>query len=209
MADDDKTSVGSADPDAKASAGGANAGGKTLDQLLSEWDAGESDSGGSRASSADEGSKSSSADVAKLMERLDSLERERAESQLQRDREQVFSQVKGDLEVDDFLVRAWVEEKASQDRRLEKVWEQRFDNPTKFKSTIAAMREEFEGFASAKLASARRADNRRAASALAGSRETSSAAGDLDNIAWGSLSDNQFAAKKSEVFRAVQQGKLR
>lgn len=207
---DDNASSSAPDSSAKAGTGGAGAGAKSLDDLLASWESPSSDNSGDDRSSVDKAAPSDKTDPQEA--RIRALEEQLAASAYRNEMASVVSTVKGDLEVDDDLVEYWVNKRAESDPRLVSLWENRDGNAGRFKSALNALKEEFGEFAKERLVvgqAQNRESSRRAASAVAGARETPSGmAHGLDNVNWGSLGDSEFALKKAEVFRLQSAGKL-
>lgn len=185
----------------------ADARSKTLDDLLSEWDevAAKGNEGDGKTSEATQESKDSKA----LMERIDRLERERAETQYRSDMSRVVDMVKGDLDVDGFLVESWVNQRAEQDDRLVKLWENRTSRKREFDAAMKALASEFGDWAKERgLAKDEKQARRSLASAVANARESSTGNNTMSDINFGALNDSEFALKKAEVFRMAETGQL-
>lgn len=202
MIDKGSGQSGKSDSERKAQTEASDPPKKSLSQLLSEWD--ESDKG------ADDKGKESKSELERLKSEIEVLKRDAADRSYQSGISQVIATLKGDLEVDDFLVEAWANKQANDDPRLLKLWEQRHSKRREFAEAIEALRPDFQKYAQEKILANTKEDkgNKGLAAAVRGARDASPS-NVLDDTDWSGLTDAQFALKKAEVFRLAAAGKLR
>lgn len=187
---DDAASQKSSDPAEKPG---------SLNDLLDEWD-----KSGKKASD-----KSKPDD---LSARLSAVERRLASDAYDKEMSNVVDILKGDLDIDDFIVESWINKQAADDSRLSDLYEARDESPGKWRSAIKALQPEFEKYAKERLMPAK-SDNKdergigAAVRASKNSPHTSDLGDDGSDIP--NLDDAQFALRKAEVFRLAKAGKLK
>lgn len=118
--------------------------------------------------------------------------------------------IKGDLEVHNKHVERWLNEQAASDPRLMKLWENRVDEPDKFDEAIKALKPKFEAAAKEEglIREKGKGDDKRLKSAVRSARSTQTGPTDFGSVNLPSMSDNEFAMHKAEVFRQAQAGLL-
>lgn len=184
---DDTASGKSSDPAEKP---------RSLTDLLDEWD-----SDGKKPASSKSGN-----DVA---DRLSALERRLANDAYKSEISTVVETLKGDLDVDDFVVEAWINKQASEDPRLQELYEARDENPKKWKDAVKALQPDFEEYAKSRILS-KANDDKGVGAAVRASKNSpnmSDLSDDGSDIA--GMNDAEFALKKAEVFRLAKTGKLK
>lgn len=115
----------------------------------------------------------------------------------------VIPRVRGDLDIDDEDVEAFVNYRASKDPRIVEVWDNRRSDPKAFKAMLDGLAEE----AAKKYGG--QDDGRREVNAVRNSRQSKPALGGFNDVDWASLNDNDFELKKREVYKAAEKGLLR
>lgn len=201
MATNDTASSGNTDQGSKNTEQGADTGNKrSLSQLLDEYDKG-SGADGKKEPPPDEG----------LKRKVDALEAEAAERSYQSGIEGVIKTLKGDLEVDDFIVESWANKQAADDPRLQKLWEERASRKKEFNEAIEALKPEFQKYAQEKILGKESSggNNNSLVAAVRNARDSDPGGGEMDDVKWGGLSDSDFALKKAEVFRLAKAGELK
>jgi hypothetical protein len=81
--------------------------------------------------------------VVELKNRLDSLEGEKVKEKNDRDFADAVKQIKGDLDVPEFIVKGWLLDQAKDKKAVDKIWDNRDSNPAAFKQMIARMNKDF------------------------------------------------------------------
>ncbi len=202
--------------DSPASAGTDAASPDDLAKFLASWD----DDGEGKASPGKgdlKGDQPKGAEsAAELRDRLAAMEATLARTDYQNAMGKAVEQVRGDLDVDDFLVEAWLNRKAENDPRIVEVWNNRDRNQAAFDETLRLMSSEFRKYAvERKLAAGAKGEKdtsdtsgNEAKAARAGARSAGAPRGDDQYGSLSGLDDNAFALKKAEIFKAVQEGRL-
>jgi len=213
MADDANSSTGPTtdrDSPSDGSATGGNGAGaaKSLDSLLASWDADDDDDSG------DGKGKEKAAGLNALVERLERIEKAHADRAYKSDIASVVERVKGEHDVDPWIVEAYVNKRAESDPKLVKLWEQRDTRKADFDKAIDALTSEFGEWAKGRAGQPKpdadgKSASRRLASAVKGARDAADSGGGLDGLDLAGMSDNEFALKKAEIFRLAASGKLR
>lgn len=168
----------------------------TLDDLLASYKQGDGRSKDAAPESDD--------DVKKLTDKLSRLEQELAN----RDYQDTFAKrvipvVKGDLDAKDEYVEWWVNKRATEDERLRAVWDEKDSNPSKFRTTMEALADEFA------KEHASDSDKDRVANAVRNARKSDAPQTSFDDVEWASLSQDQFELKKRALYKAAERGELR
>jgi hypothetical protein len=181
--------------------------GNSLDDLLDEFDKG--------VKSADSG-KSDSTEIAALKEQVNVLlEREADRSYKSEMTDFIIPTLKGDLEIDDFYVEAWANKKASDDPRLQTLWDERGTKKAEFQKAIGLLAPEFQKSLEGKIVVNPKndaddsVDESQLASAVRRARESNLTPTSLDDVNLGAMSDQEFQLHKQEVFRLQMEGKLK
>ena len=186
---------------------------KNVTDLLNEWD--QSSKGTDSGKDAKKAS-GLSEDVTARLERLEALA---TRTSYESDMKSIVATVKGDLDVDDFVVEAWVNRKADSDSRLVALWNERDSKKAQFQELVKSLAPEFQEFAKTRIIKAppkteeKETENRgkdakdSLSAAVRSSREASPSSG-YDDVSWSGMNENQFALKKAEVFRLQKAGKL-
>lgn len=178
---------------------------KSLTDLLKEWD---DDSTSVQAD--DKKSDDDKQDT--RMARLEARES-------QRDMDALVQKVKGDLDVDDWIVQAWVLNEAANNPKMDKLWDDRENRQADLNKIVSkALIPGFKKYAEDKILpptdDADKTNDKKSASsklgaAVRGARDSKVTTGSgLDDVDWGSLSDSEFEAKKQEVFKKAAAGEL-
>lgn len=121
----------------------------------------------------------------------------------------VVKQVKGDLEVSDDFVEAYVNGVASKDQRLLKLWDGRKSDPGAFDEAMAELNKKLSKELKVKSDDKEKDDDKGLAAAARMARDSKTPDNSLDDVNFGQLSDSEFALKKQEVFRLAKAGKLK
>ena len=190
------------DTDASAKAESEKSEKPSLTSLLEDWEKGASKDAPKKADKSDAKSGSDSSDrVAALEYRLEMKE--------------LIPQVKGELDVPDKFVETYINMRASDDRRLSQIFDERFENRSAWEKAVEQLGDEFKSFAEKtgikspkeepKKSSPKR-DDRGLAAAAHMARESKPSGDGFESIDWGSLSNQEFAMKKSAYFRALKAG---
>jgi len=174
---------------------------KSLSQLLAEWP---DDSN----PDPDDGTPSEDEQNAA---RLATLERRANET----DMTALVTRVKGDLDVDSWMVRAWILNEAANDPKMDALWDQR-DSKSALLDKIVddALIPGFKKYAEGKILpptsepDPKPKPNSALAAAVRGARESKSTPSGLDDIDWSALTPAEFEARKQDVFRAAKAGEL-
>lgn len=167
---------------------------KDLNSLLADWDNPE------KAKAAPE-----TDELKALKDQVKSLQE--LEGQRSYDSEMksfIVPTIKGDLEVSEDYIEYWVNKQADGDPRLIKLFNERSERKADFRKAIEAMAPEFKKHAESEGMVAQKG----LANAVKAARESDSTPSGMDNVDFGSLSDQEFALKKAEVFRLAEAGKL-
>ncbi len=179
-----------------------------LSKLLDEFDAG--------APKADSNKPADQSDeVAALKEQVNVLvQREADRSYKSEMNDFIIPTLKGDLEIDNFYVEAWANNKASEDPRLQKLWDERGTNKTEFQQAIKLLAPEFQKSLEGKIVVKNSPDNdagaeSQLASAVRQARESNSKPSSVNDANLGAMSDQEFQLHKQEVFRLQMEGKLK
>lgn len=202
-----ETKPGDSDADLKDPPEGADEA-KSLTDLLSEYD----DDDAARDESVDK--KPEEEQQEKRMARLEARENER-------DMDALVQRVKGDLDVDNWIVRAYILNEAANSPKMDALWDNRESRKADLDKIVEqALIPGFKKYAEDKILPPKadetkedpkkESGQRRLAAAVKGARESSkSSGGSLDDVDWASLSDGEFNAKKQEVFKAAAAGNLK
>jgi len=178
--------------------------GKSLDELLNEFDKG--------AKSADS-TPTDQSEVAALKEQVNVLlQREADRSYKSEMNDFIVPTLKGDLEIDNFYVEAWANKKASEDPRLQTLWDERGTRKAEFQQAITLLAPEFQKSLEGKIVVNKPDDDSgqsQLASAVRQARESNSTPTSLDDANLGAMSDQEFQLHKQEVFRLQMEGKLK
>lgn len=217
MADsDDKGQSGKPDADRKGQPETSDKP-KSLSSLLAEWE--EKDKGDSGKSPSEPKGEPKGPNADDIAKRLERLEASQVRSSYEADMKSVVATVKGDLDIDDFIVESWVNRKADGDPRLVKLWEERDSRKAQFDEVIKSLAPEFQEWAKSRIPAKSKEEEPEAkdksgksdkglAAAVRQAREASPSSG-FDDVNFSGLSDQDFALKKAEVFRAVRTGALK
>jgi len=81
--------------------------------------------------------------VMELKSRLDNLEGEKLKQKNDQDLSDAVKQIKGDLDVPEFVVKGWLLDQAKNAKAVDKIWDNRDSNPAAFKQMIARMSKDF------------------------------------------------------------------
>ncbi len=128
----------------------------------------------------------------------------------EREMDKLIPMVKGDLKVSDRFVEAYMNMRANDDQRLRSLWDNRHDRRSDFDQAMKAMADELATEIGKPPDKDPPDDGKGGlAAAVHAAREVIAAGGELDTLDFGGLSDHDFALKKAEVFRLVEQGKLK
>lgn len=179
-----------------------------LEELLASWE----------PKGTDGGKKPKESDVTK---RLEQLEAAVTRTSYESDMKSIVAQVKGELEVDDWIVEAWINKRADSDPKLVKLWEERDTEKAQFQKVIQSLGPEFQEYAKGKILPKvepkneevkdkedKKGSDKGLAAAVRNSRDASPSSG-YDDTKWASLGESDFALKKAEVFRLARAGKLK
>lgn len=186
-----------------------------LDKLLAEWDQATQ---GTDSGKPDKGKSADGTGGDALLKRMERLEAVLSRTNYETDMKDIVSEVKGDLDVDDWIVESWINRKADSDPRLVKLWEERDEKKGQFREVIKNLAPEFQAYAKDRILpkstdkddkddKADRNDDRGLSAAVRSSRTASPSSG-LDDVNWSALSGPEFALKRAEVFRLAKAGKL-
>lgn len=165
---------------------------KDLNTLLADWDE-------------PEAKKPETDELKALKDQIKSLTE--AEGQRSYDSEMtnfIVPTIKGDLEVSEKYIEFWVNQQADGDPRLIKLFNERGERKADFRKAIEAMVPEFKKHAEAEGMVAQKG----LAAAVKAARASDSTPSGMDDVDFSSLSDQDFALKKAEVFRLAEAGKL-
>lgn len=125
------------------------------------------------------------------------------------DMDKIIPQVKGDLQVTDEFVEAYINMQGDKDSRLAEVWDNRDSRKAEFNELIKGLAGDFKKFAETnaivKKDEAPADDDKGLAAAARIAKEAKSTPG-LDDVNYGNLSDNDFELKKREIFRIAKGG---
>ncbi len=218
MPDEDKKGQsGNAEPDPKDLDKGSDKPEGVLDKLLAEWDQAPQGTDSSK-SDKDKPAGTGDGDIAK---RLELLESALTRTSYDADMQGIVKEVKGDLDVDDWIVESWVNRKADSDPRLVKLWEERGEKKSQFAEMIKALGPEFQTYAKERIlptakddvkdddTETKDKDNDKGLTAAVRSSREAKPTTDFENVKLGGLSGSEFALKKAEIFRAMKSGKLK
>lgn len=124
--------------------------------------------------------------------------------------------VKGDLDISDDMVEAFMNMKASRDKRLDRAYAERETNRAGWDKALDALHEDLKKATQGKgKKSDTKADkegdkdDKGLAAAARMARESTSSGTGFDSVDWTNLSDQQFAIQKSKLFKAVANGEVR
>lgn len=176
----------------------------TLDDLLKEWDKpAEEPKGRVEAKQKDTSSK----EVSSLKEEIDGLKQHLADQSYKEDMSKVVSTVKGDLGAQNKFVEFWVNERATEDERLQTLWNERDKRPQEFNKAIEALGRDFQTYWNENFAS-KHDDTRRQVAAAAMASGSTPAPPEFDRVAdeMASMNDRDFTLKKHEIFRHFKSG---
>lgn len=196
---------------------GTTSGSSDLNSFLSDWD-----SKGNEAAKASAGNDSAKpnegadSELAKLRAELEDLKRVNAETSYETAMGKAIDVVKGDLAVDDFVVEAWLNRKANQDEKIVEVWNARDSQASSFNKLLEAMKTDFQKEATANnwVKGSKSKDNgdattgNEAAAARTGARNSGGQSQGTEFGDFSTMSDGEFALKKSAVFKAAREGRL-
>lgn len=196
MSDKKDASSGGSDQGRKGSAENTDTGTKSVSELLQEWEQERSGSDGKP-------DKSNKDELTALKEKLEALESERIADRDEKEYSELMSQISGDLDVDESIVDGWLRKRAKGDKAIIKAFDNRDEKPAQYRELVKALQPEFAAWAKENIA---RPKDSGLTAAVRNARESSSEPAGFDGIKWGSLSDNEFAAKKQEVFRHAEKG---
>lgn len=181
---------------------------KSLTELLAEYD----DVDATPKESGDEKPDDDKQDV--RMARLEAREDER-------DMDALVQRVKGDLDVDNWIVRAYILNEAANSPKMDALWNDREARKADLDKIVKqALIPGFKKYAEEKILPPEADDTgddpkpksgqRRLAAAVKGARESGKSSGSsLDDTDWSSLTPSEFEAKKQEVFKAAAAGTLK
>lgn len=163
----------------------------SLDALLSEFNEGTTKTKPAPQVAAPD----NKADV--LQQRLDAIERRLAAEQETKDFGGAIKEVKGDFQVPDYAIRGWLSSEAEADPRINKVWEQRHQNPAAAKKLLTGLKSKFAAEqAKQKTPDAEVTSDKLAVAAAV--RGTSTKAPETPSPNYGAMDDKQFAAEKAK-----------
>lgn len=131
--------------------------GDDLEALLSEYDAengddevrsptGKEDGKSAKPAPESEQDKDKSQDFEAIDRRLREFEKREAERLYRQDMDKAIKAVRGDMDgdlFDDRFMEAWIDSQARDDPRLTKAWQERHDNPKRFKSILDGLGKKF------------------------------------------------------------------
>ena len=178
---------------------------KSLTELLAEWP-----EESLKPAKADDGKPSESEQSAA---RLEVLERRADET----DMAALVERVKGDLNVDNWMVRAWILNEAANDPKMDSLWDKRDSQQATLNKIVDdALIPGFKKYAEGKILPPAEEPDKKPepsskglAAAARAARNADATPTGFDSVDWGSLSDTEFQTKKSEVFRAAKAGELK
>lgn len=192
MTDETKTdkSESSSEGDGKAK------GTKTLNELLADWDG---DGNGEQSKAKKTESKGPS---------TEDLAAELADLRLEQQMPKYLEVVKGDTGMSDKVARGLIAEAIYSDEKFAKLWDARQQNQSRFLEALKAINNEFadEFKKMDPKKESRKSPSDDLTAAVRAARTSGSSDSSFDNIDWATLSDAEFAKKKSEVFRAAKAG---
>jgi hypothetical protein len=211
MVDKVEGQPGQSDQPSKSATEGSGALRKNVTDLLNEWD--QPASKGTDSGKDAKKAPGLSDDVTARLERLEALA---TRTSYESDMKSIVATVRGDLDVDDFVVEAWVNRKADSDPRLVQLWNERDSKKSQFQEVIKSLAPECQEFAKTRIIKAppkteekeTGKDAKESLSAAVRSAREASPSSGYEDLSWAGLNDNQFALKKAEVFRLQKAGKL-
>jgi hypothetical protein len=194
----DKAQSGKGDADPKGQPDPAEKP-RSLNDLLDEWDASGKKPDSSKAKGGDD-----------LTARLSAIERRLASDAYDKEMSTVVETLKGDLDVDDFIVEAWINKQAAQDARLAELYEARDENPAQWQKAIKTLQPEFEKYAKDRVVKPASDNDDKGLGAAVRASKNSPHKSDLsdDGSDIANLDPQQFELRKAEVFRLAKAGKL-
>ena len=180
---------------------------KSLTELLAEYD----DVDATPEESGDKKPDDDKQDV--RMARLEAREDER-------DMDALVQRVKADLDVDNWIVRAYILNEAANSPKMDALWDHRETRKADLDKIVKqALIPGFKKYAEEKILPQAdeteddpkpKSGQRRLAAAVKGARESGKSSGSsLDDTDWSALSPSEFEAKKQEVFKAAAAGTLK
>ena len=187
---DDKPTGG---PDDKAKPNPEDAKAPKLTDLLNEWE--KSEEKPKLAAKPDE-----------LKDRLSAIESRLADDAYKAEMASVVGQLKGDLDVDDFMVEAWINKQADDDARLRDLYTNRDEKKSEWSQAIKALAPDFQDYVKQRIAP--QPDKKLGAAVRAAKNADAGASLETD-VNYGMLSDADFALKKAEIFRLAESGQLK
>lgn len=201
----DKASKSGADASQDESATDGPDKGKSLSEHMAEFQAALASKG---KDAPDKGDKS----IDELRNDLNQLLQAEADRNLEQEMQSfLVPTVKGELEIDDELVRDWILKRADKDPELTELWQHRDKQRSKFDEAIKGLAPEFQKYAEAKNLlhgeSSNRSGNKLKA-ALRSSRETPTGLRDYSTADLEAMNDHEFNLHKAEVFRLAASGQL-
>ncbi len=188
----DEKPTGGPDDSAKPNSEDAKA--PKLTDLLAEWEKGEEKP--KLAAKPDE-----------LTDRLSAIETRLADDAYKTEMTSVVAQLKGDLDVDDFVVEAWINKRADEDSRLRDLYTNRDEKKTEWGQAIQALAPEFQKYVKERIAAP--ASDKKLGAAVRAAQTQDGKTSLEGDVNYGTLSDADFALKKAEVFRLAESGQLK
>jgi hypothetical protein len=213
----DKTDTGqsgSPDQERNAPKEGTDAPKGTLEKALASWDS------ASKGTDGDGGKKPQAS--TKDQDEITELRAELSRLSYESDMKALVTEVRGDLDVDYEDVERWLNTKADKDPRLTKAWDERHANKSRFQDVVKALVPEYQEYVKSFATRVSKGgekgkkdddegknagkDDKGLAAAVRQARDAAPSNGQFGDVKWAQLSDNELAAKKSEVFRAAKAG---
>lgn len=209
----DKGQPGQSDQQGKPATEGSGALKKDVGSLLAEWDQ------PSKGTESGKDGKKPSGLSDDLAARLERLESHATRTSYEADMKSIVATVKGDLDIDDFIVESWVNKRADNDPRLVALWNERDTKKAQFQEIVKSLAPEFQEFAKTRIIPKAAPKNdgdepsgkdagKGLAAAVRNARDASPSSG-YDDVNFGALSDTELALKKTEIFRLASAGKLK
>ena len=178
---------------------GSAAADESLDSILNKFD--------SKASGANEGTGDTPLTNEERTE-LNALKEERLGRRVDTALDDIMSALKGDSNVDDAMVRGWLEIESGKNPDLTKLIAMRFENRAQFDKAVAALVPDFNKYVEASGMTINQGDDNAMSAAIRQSRSTTKSSKDFGNEDLSELNDADFAMKSREILRAAEAGEL-
>jgi len=123
--------------------------------------------------------------------------------------DKAVTKVKGDLDVEDEFVRSYLVGLFSENEALDTAWKEQNVKRDKWAAVLDEVADTFQKTMKGKQAMPDVPDDKGLAAAVHSARDSDAGGGELDNLNWATMSDSDFEAKKTEVFRLAEEGKLK